>query len=100
MRAQRELRRLRSAVRVAHLLVDTVDGEAHQLFVNEKRIELEARTLLSSVTRYRKQTDQWLAANNAVNSALKEIGDFENWMKIMDFECKSINAAIRSVHQS
>ncbi|GJN13972.1 hypothetical protein PR202_gb00737 [Eleusine coracana subsp. coracana] len=91
---------LRSAVRVADLLVDTVDGEAHQLFVNEKRIELEARALLSSVTRYRKQTDQWLAATNAVNSALKEFGDFENWMKIMDFECKSINAAIRSVHQS
>ncbi|TVU27383.1 hypothetical protein EJB05_29991 [Eragrostis curvula] len=91
---------LRSAVRVADVLVDTVDGEAHKLFVNEKRIELEARALLSAVTRYRKQTDQWLAATNEINSALKEIGDFENWMKIMDFECKGINAAIRNIHQS
>ncbi|XP_062202699.1 biogenesis of lysosome-related organelles complex 1 subunit 1-like [Phragmites australis] len=91
---------LRSAVRVADLLVDTVDGGVQDLFVNEKRIELEARALLGTIGRYRKQTDQWLAATNAINSVLKEIGDFENWMKIMDFDCKSINAAIRNIHQS
>ncbi|TVU47971.1 hypothetical protein EJB05_07589 [Eragrostis curvula] len=91
---------MRSAVRVADLLVDTVDSGVHELFVNEKRIELEARTLLGTISRYRRQTDQWLAATNEINSVLKEIGDFENWMKIMDFECKSINAAIRNIHQS
>ncbi|GJN08683.1 hypothetical protein PR202_ga26632 [Eleusine coracana subsp. coracana] len=90
---------MRSAARVADLLVDTVDGGVQELYVNEKRIELEARTLLGTVTRYRRQTDQWLAATNEINSVLKEIGDFENWMKIMDFECQSINAAIRNIHQ-
>ncbi|KAF8671334.1 hypothetical protein HU200_050047 [Digitaria exilis] len=91
---------LRSAVRVADLLVDAVDGGVQELFVNEKRIELEARALLSTVARYRKQTDQWLAATSEINSVLKEIGDFENWMKIMDFDCKSVNAAICNIHQS
>ncbi|AQK82270.1 Biogenesis of lysosome-related organelles complex 1 subunit 1 [Zea mays] len=33
-------------------------------------------------------------------SIRREIGDIENWMKIMDFDCKSINAAIRNIHQS
>ncbi|PAN15757.1 hypothetical protein PAHAL_3G005900 [Panicum hallii] len=91
---------LRSAVRVSDLLVDTVDGGVQELFVNEKRIEHEARALVTTIARYRKQTDQWLAATNEINSVLKEIGDFENWMKIMDFDCKSINAAIRNIHQS
>ncbi|CAN6330176.1 unnamed protein product [Urochloa humidicola] len=91
---------LRSAARVSDLLVDTVDGGVQELFINEKRIELEARALLTTITRYRKQTDQWLAATNEINSVLKEIGDFENWMKIMDFDCKSVNAAIRNIHQS
>ncbi|XP_066393996.1 biogenesis of lysosome-related organelles complex 1 subunit 1-like isoform X2 [Miscanthus floridulus] len=92
---------LRSAARVADLLVDTVDdGEVQELFVNEKRVELEARALLGTIARYRKQSDQWLAATNEINSVLKEIGDFENWMKIMEFDCKSINAAIRNIHQS
>ncbi|WVZ87979.1 hypothetical protein U9M48_034548 [Paspalum notatum var. saurae] len=91
---------LRSAARVADRLVDAVDGGVQELFVNEKRVEMEARALLGTVARYRKQTDLWLAATNEINSALKEIGDFENWMKIMDFDCKSINAAIRNIHQS
>ncbi|KAF8706969.1 hypothetical protein HU200_030494 [Digitaria exilis] len=59
---------LRSAVRVADLLVDAVDGGVQELFVNEKRIELEARALLSTIARYRKQTDQWLTATNEINS--------------------------------
>ncbi|KAF8706349.1 hypothetical protein HU200_030611 [Digitaria exilis] len=91
---------LRCAVRVADLLVDAVDGGVQELFVNEKRIEFEARALLSNIARYRKQTDQWLTATNEINSVLKEIGDFENWMKIMDFDCKSVNAAICNIHQS
>ncbi|KAF0905383.1 hypothetical protein E2562_004361 [Oryza meyeriana var. granulata] len=90
---------LRNAVRVSDLLVGTVDGGVQELYVTEKRIELEARALLATIARYRKQTDQWLAATNEINSVLKEIGDFENWMKIMDFNCKSINAAIRNIHQ-
>ncbi|KAI6686997.1 hypothetical protein NL676_032910 [Syzygium grande] len=28
------------------------------------------------------------------------IGDFEKWMKMMYFDCKNINAAIRNIHQA
>ncbi|EAY79692.1 hypothetical protein OsI_34839 [Oryza sativa Indica Group] len=91
---------VRSAARVADLLVATVDGGVQELYINERRIEIEARALLATIARYKKQTDQWLAATNAINSVLKEIGDYENWMKIMDFDCKSINAAIRNIHHS
>ncbi|XP_015697884.1 biogenesis of lysosome-related organelles complex 1 subunit 1-like isoform X2 [Oryza brachyantha] len=62
---------VRSGTRVADLLVATVDGGVQELYINEKRIELEARALLATIARYRKQTDQWLAATNAINSVLK-----------------------------
>jgi hypothetical protein len=58
---------VRSAARVADLLVATVDGGVQELYINEKRIELEARALLATIAWYRKQTDQWLAATNAIN---------------------------------
>ncbi|CAL9102437.1 unnamed protein product [Musa textilis] len=90
---------LRTAMRVSELLVDTVNGGVEDSFINEKRVELEIRALASTIMRYKKQTDQWLAASHALNTVIKEIGDFENWMKIMDFDCKSINAAIRNIHQ-
>uniref|UniRef100_A0A0E0RGG2 Biogenesis of lysosome-related organelles complex 1 subunit 1 n=1 Tax=Oryza rufipogon TaxID=4529 RepID=A0A0E0RGG2_ORYRU len=58
---------VRSAARVADLLVATVDSGVQELYINEKRIELEARALLATIAWYRKQTDQWLAATNAIN---------------------------------
>ncbi|KAM0941186.1 hypothetical protein DsansV1_C17g0146091 [Dioscorea sansibarensis] len=97
-RAKKEA--MRNAVVVSELLVDAVNGGVQGLFLNEKRIEFEIRALVSTILRYKKQTDAWLAASQALNSVLKEIGDFENWMKIMDYDCKSINAAIRNIHRS
>uniref|UniRef100_A0A0D9ZRF4 Uncharacterized protein n=1 Tax=Oryza glumipatula TaxID=40148 RepID=A0A0D9ZRF4_9ORYZ len=39
-------------------------------------------------------------AVSSSSSSAMEIGDFENWMKIMDFDCKSINAAVPNIYQS
>ncbi|XP_059626402.1 biogenesis of lysosome-related organelles complex 1 subunit 1 [Cornus florida] len=91
---------IRTAVRVSDLLMDAVNGGVQEAFINEKRIELEIRALASTIMRFAKQTDHWLAASHAINTAVKEIGDFENWMKTMEFDCKSINAAIRNIHQA
>ncbi|KAI8523477.1 hypothetical protein RHMOL_Rhmol13G0076700 [Rhododendron molle] len=107
---------IRSAVRVSDLLVDAVNQGVQESFVNEKRIELETRALAVTVMRFAKQTDQWLAASHTINTAVKvhdfviqtlsvlatieEIGDFENWMKTMEFDCKSISAAICNIHQA
>ncbi|WVZ70047.1 LOW QUALITY PROTEIN: hypothetical protein U9M48_018751 [Paspalum notatum var. saurae] len=84
---------------VANIPVDTIDGGVQKLFLNEC-IELEARALLGTIARYRKQVDLCLPATNEISSALKEIRDFENWMKIMHFDRKSINTAIHNIHQS
>ncbi|KAL8129852.1 hypothetical protein V2J09_019007 [Rumex salicifolius] len=88
------------AGRVSELLVDSVNGGVQESFINERRIEDEIRALTVTVARYKKQTDQWLAASRSINNAIKEIGDFENWMKIMEYDCKSITAAIRNIHQA
>ncbi|RXI04133.1 hypothetical protein DVH24_038407 [Malus domestica] len=71
-----------------------------EAFVNEKRIEYEIRALAATIARFSKQTDQSLSVTHSMNTAIKEIGDFENWMKIMEFDCKSITAAIHNIHQA
>ncbi|XP_071690636.1 biogenesis of lysosome-related organelles complex 1 subunit 1 [Rutidosis leptorrhynchoides] len=91
---------IKSASRVSDLLVETVNGGVEECFVNEKRIEVEIRALKATVMRFAKQTDQWLATTHAINNAIKEIGDFENWMKTMELDCKSITAAISNIHKS
>ncbi|KAK2661658.1 hypothetical protein Ddye_000232 [Dipteronia dyeriana] len=90
---------IRNAKRVSDLLVDALNGGVQDCYVVEKSIEIEIRTLAATIAKFMKQTDHWLATTNAMNSAMKEIGDFENWMKTMDFDCKSINAAIRNIYE-
>ncbi|ESW14060.1 hypothetical protein PHAVU_008G249600 [Phaseolus vulgaris] len=90
---------IRKTERVSDLLVEAVNGGVQDSFINQKRIELEIRTLAATITRFMKQTDQWLATTHALNTALKEIGDFENWMKIMEYDCKNITTAIQNIHQ-
>ncbi|XP_020521685.1 biogenesis of lysosome-related organelles complex 1 subunit 1, partial [Amborella trichopoda] len=91
---------LRSWLHVSGLLVDSVNGGVQESFINEKRIEFETRALASTIMRYTKQTNQWLAASHAINSAIKEIGDFENWTKTMDYDCKSISAALCNISKT
>ncbi|XP_047320262.1 biogenesis of lysosome-related organelles complex 1 subunit 1-like [Impatiens glandulifera] len=90
---------IKNSVRVSDLLVDAVNGSVQEAFIYEKRIELETRDLDTSVARFGKQTDQWLAASHGINTALKEIGDFENWMKTMEYDCKRISAAICNIYK-
>ncbi|CAL0315664.1 unnamed protein product [Lupinus luteus] len=87
------------AEKVSELLVEAVNGGVQDSFINQKRIESEIRSLASTITSFIKQTDQWLSSTHALNTAVKEIGDFENWMKVMEYECKSITAAIQNIHQ-
>lgn len=88
---------LAAAVVVSDLLVDTLNGDVQKSFLNEKQIAIEAQALAGTVQRFVKQTNQWLTIVNAFDVALKEIGDFENWIKVMEYDCESIANAIRHV---
>ncbi|EPS69354.1 hypothetical protein M569_05417 [Genlisea aurea] len=88
-----------AAARVSDLMVHAVNGGVQEVFINEERIEMEIRALTATISRFSKQTDRWLAASHSVNDAVKEMGDFENWMKTMELDCKSIATAIRNLHR-
>ncbi|XP_019462339.1 PREDICTED: biogenesis of lysosome-related organelles complex 1 subunit 1-like isoform X2 [Lupinus angustifolius] len=59
------------AERVSELLVESVNGEVQDSFINQERIEYEIRTLASTITNFMKQTDQWFASTHALNTAVK-----------------------------
>ncbi|KAH8490585.1 hypothetical protein H0E87_022935 [Populus deltoides] len=63
----------KEAARVADLLVDKVNGGVQESFVNEKRIEMEIRSLAASIVRFMKQSDQWLTATHSINTAIKVV---------------------------
>ena len=62
---------IRNAVRVSDVLVEAVNGGVEECYINQKRIELEIQALASTILRFAKQTDQWLAASRSLNNAIK-----------------------------
>eukprot|EP00252_Welwitschia_mirabilis_P009965 TRINITY_DN2294_c0_g1_i1.p1 TRINITY_DN2294_c0_g1~~TRINITY_DN2294_c0_g1_i1.p1 ORF type:complete len:128 (+),score=37.90 TRINITY_DN2294_c0_g1_i1:200-583(+) len=88
-----------AATHASALLVDVINAGVQESFVNEKRIELETRALAATVQHYTKQMNKWLTAVRTLDTAIKEIGDFENWMKIMEHDCENICLALHKVEK-
>lgn len=64
---------IKKVVCVAELLVEAMNGGVKELFISEKRIELEIRALAASISRFIKQSDQWLSVTHSMNTAIKVV---------------------------
>ncbi|MBO8666427.1 hypothetical protein INO76_15475, partial [Staphylococcus aureus] len=50
----------------------------------KKKLDAEAKQLHQSAIVFSKQTSQWLSLIDNFNSALKELGDVENWTRTIE----------------
>lgn len=65
-----------------------------QAYLNQKKLDAEAKQLQISATNFAKQTQSWLNLVESFSSALKEIGDVENWAKSIEDDMRTISAAL------
>lgn len=71
-----------------------------QAYLNQKRLDAEAKQLHTSATNFSKQTQQWLNLVENFSSALKEIGDVENWAKTIEGDVRIISTALETVYKN
>lgn len=71
-----------------------------QAYLNQKRLDAEAKQLHASATSFSKQTQQWINLIETFSSALKEIGDVENWAKTIEGDVRVINTALETVYKN
>ncbi|CAI2186786.1 13250_t:CDS:2 [Funneliformis geosporum] len=60
---------------------------------------LNERRLSSQSAKYTKQTKQWLNMLEGFNSALKELGDVQNWAEIIEKDMREIAMTMEFVHK-
>ena len=65
-----------------------------QAYLNQKKLDAEAKQLQHSATNFAKQTQSWLNLVEAFSSALKEIGDAENWARSIEGDMRTIATAL------
>ncbi|GJJ70072.1 biogenesis of lysosome-related organelles complex 1 subunit 1 [Entomortierella parvispora] len=80
-------------------VADTLSNRVSQIFVHQKDLEQEARALSTQSARYAKQTAQWLSLVENFESSLKELGDVQNWVQVIEKDMAQVTAALESSSQ-
>ncbi|KAG0321067.1 biogenesis of lysosome- organelles complex 1 subunit 1 [Podila horticola] len=85
---------IQSAGHFTDALAETLSNRVSQIFVNQKDLEQEAKNLSLQSARYAKQTTQWLALVSQFDSALKELGDVQNWVQVIEKDMEQVTRAL------
>eukprot|EP01104_Vermistella_antarctica_P015817 TRINITY_DN5269_c0_g1_i1.p1 TRINITY_DN5269_c0_g1~~TRINITY_DN5269_c0_g1_i1.p1 ORF type:complete len:168 (-),score=61.68 TRINITY_DN5269_c0_g1_i1:45-548(-) len=81
-------------------MLESVNGGVSQCYRNQRDIEREAKLLQSEAHRFSTQTAQWLSLVDNFNTALKEMGDVENWAKNMEQDMHAIVKTLEFIHKN
>ncbi|KAJ8926287.1 hypothetical protein NQ314_021346 [Rhamnusium bicolor] len=81
-------------------LVDHLNVGVAQAYLNQKKLDAEAKQLHINATNFSKQTQQWLNLVESFSSALKELGDVENWAKTIEGDIRTITTALEIVYKT
>ncbi len=68
-----------------------------QAFQTQKEIEQEARALQAQAAKFSRQTAQWRASITTFQNALKELGDFENYVRTLEWDIQQVADALERV---
>ncbi|RHZ79641.1 hypothetical protein Glove_143g21 [Diversispora epigaea] len=90
---------VQSVSEVTDCLADTLNERVASIFKTQREIESEARRLSTQSLKYTKQTKQWLNMLDSFNSALKELGDVQNWAEVIEKDMRDIAMTLEFVHK-
>ncbi|XP_043646288.1 biogenesis of lysosome-related organelles complex 1 subunit 1 [Drosophila teissieri] len=81
-------------------LVDTLNVGVAQAYLNQKRLDAEAKQLHLGATNFAKQTHQWLQLIDQFSTALKDLGDVENWARSIEGDMHAINQTLELAYKA
>lgn len=102
-RKERQEKRKREAIIAAsalsHALVDHLNAGVANAYVNQKKLDTETKILQANAAQFSRQTALWLKLVEDFNTALKEIGDVENWAKSIETDMRTISSALEYTYK-
>lgn len=74
--------------------VKTLNEDVSRAYMNQHKLDTEARKLQANVHKLTKQAQQWMMVCNNLNGAVKELGDINTWTRTIESDVQSIANAI------
>jgi len=90
LQEKRKQEALIAANKLTEALVDHLNVGVAQAYLNQKRLDSEAKLLHQSATNFSKQTQSWLAVIESFNGSLKELGDIQGWAKTIEDDLQAV----------
>ncbi|XP_005185277.1 biogenesis of lysosome-related organelles complex 1 subunit 1-like [Musca domestica] len=81
-------------------LVEHLNVGVAQAYLNQKKLDAEAKQLHVGATNFAKQTQQWLQLIDNFSSALKELGDVENWARSIENDMHIIQNTLEIAYKT
>ncbi|CEF98126.1 GCN5-like 1 [Ostreococcus tauri] len=75
-------------------LTEPVHAGAQAAFENQKRVEQSARRLSETSAALRARAESWAKSMEAFDKELRAIGDFENWVRAMEHDLRTLASAL------
>ncbi|EKX52212.1 hypothetical protein GUITHDRAFT_92388 [Guillardia theta CCMP2712] len=85
---------------VTNLMTDSVQSSMLEVFAAQKKLEKEVKGLQSNTHHFSRQTHQWYDMITEFNGGLKDVGDFQNWAKTVEWDMKHIASALDYVSKT
>ena len=70
-----------------------------QAYLNQKRLDAEAKQLHTNATDFSKQTQNWLNLVKAFNTTLKDLGDVKNWAKAIEDDMRTVSSTLEYTYK-
>lgn len=94
---KKRVRAIESTNNYSTFILNSLNKEVSEAFVNQKKIDAKVKQLNQNTTQFVKQSQQWIHLLENFNTALKELGDVENWSKKIETDMHIINTTLNSV---
>ena len=99
---QQEIKRkeaLSAANNLTTALVDHLNVGVAQAYLNQKRLDSEAKQLHLNASNFSKQTASWLTLIESFNKSLKEVGDVESWAKSIENDMRAVSSTLEYAYK-
>ncbi|CAG0920330.1 unnamed protein product [Notodromas monacha] len=99
--AQEMLRQdaLKASNCLTEALVDHLNAGVAQAYINQKKLDAEAKMLYVNATNFAKQANTWIHLVDSFNASLKDLGDVDAWSKAIESDLKQISSTLEYAYK-